>query len=66
MFLWFILANMVLTIYCFECFICNYRDAAYYLCGHLHTLAGLLTRMYSRHNTGTIELELGDWRDNRL
>ncbi|XP_063418697.1 transmembrane protein 62-like [Mytilus trossulus] len=42
------------------------KDAAYYLCGHLHTLNGLLTRMYTRHNTGTIELELGDWRDNRL
>ncbi|KAL5008024.1 hypothetical protein ScPMuIL_013605 [Solemya velum] len=36
-----------------------------YLCGHLHTLGGVVSQMYTRHKTGTLELELGDWRDNR-
>ena len=49
-----------------NCVLLYYRNAAYYLCGHLHTFGGFITRMYTRHNTGTIELELGDWRDNRL
>ncbi|XP_069117424.1 transmembrane protein 62-like isoform X1 [Argopecten irradians] len=42
------------------------RNATAYLCGHLHTLAGLVPKMHARHNTGMLELELGDWRDNRL
>lgn len=37
-----------------------------YLCGHLHTLAGAVPHMYARHRTGTIELEVGDWKDNRI
>ncbi|XP_076833795.1 transmembrane protein 62 isoform X2 [Brachyhypopomus gauderio] len=36
-----------------------------YLCGHLHTLGGLMPVLHSRHSTGTLELELGDWMDNR-
>ncbi|XP_030070368.1 transmembrane protein 62 isoform X1 [Microcaecilia unicolor] len=40
-------------------------SATAYLCGHLHTLGGVLPTMYSRHSQGTLELELGDWMDNR-
>ncbi|XP_007891419.2 transmembrane protein 62 [Callorhinchus milii] len=36
-----------------------------YLCGHLHTLGGLAPVLHSRHRQGTLELELGDWMDNR-
>ncbi|XP_053488171.1 transmembrane protein 62 [Ictalurus furcatus] len=39
--------------------------AVAYLCGHLHTLGGLMPVLHSRHSTGTLELELGDWMDNR-
>ncbi|XP_048734623.1 transmembrane protein 62-like isoform X2 [Ostrea edulis] len=42
------------------------RNASAYFCGHLHTLAGLIPQMYTRHRTGTYELELGDWKDNRM
>ncbi|KAG0724229.1 Transmembrane protein 62 [Chionoecetes opilio] len=37
-----------------------------YLCGHLHTLGGLVPNMYTRQHTGSLELELGDWKDSRL
>ncbi|KAJ3613689.1 hypothetical protein NHX12_019935 [Muraenolepis orangiensis] len=40
-------------------------SAVAYLCGHLHTLGGLMPVMHSRHPQGTLELELGDWMDNR-
>uniref|UniRef100_A0A668AKA2 Transmembrane protein 62 n=1 Tax=Myripristis murdjan TaxID=586833 RepID=A0A668AKA2_9TELE len=39
--------------------------AVAYLCGHLHTLGGLMPVLHSRHPQGTLELELGDWMDNR-
>lgn len=41
------------------------RSAVAYLCGHLHTLGGLMPVLHSRHPAGTLELELGDWMDNR-
>ncbi|XP_037551392.1 transmembrane protein 62 isoform X2 [Nematolebias whitei] len=41
------------------------RAAVAYLCGHLHTLGGLMPVLHSRHPRGTLELELGDWMDNR-
>uniref|UniRef100_A0A8C2XQ46 Transmembrane protein 62 n=1 Tax=Cyclopterus lumpus TaxID=8103 RepID=A0A8C2XQ46_CYCLU len=41
------------------------RSAVAYLCGHLHTLGGLMPVLHSRHPQGTLELELGDWMDNR-
>uniref|UniRef100_A0A8D3EBV7 Transmembrane protein 62 n=1 Tax=Scophthalmus maximus TaxID=52904 RepID=A0A8D3EBV7_SCOMX len=41
------------------------RSAVAYLCGHLHTLGGLMPVLHSRHPQGTMELELGDWMDNR-
>lgn len=37
-----------------------------YLCGHLHTLGGLAPNMYTRQQTGSLELELGDWKDGRM
>ncbi|XP_067413991.1 transmembrane protein 62 isoform X3 [Emydura macquarii macquarii] len=40
-------------------------SATAYLCGHLHTLRGLMPVLHSRHPQGTLELELGDWMDNR-
>lgn len=36
-----------------------------YLSGHLHTLGGLAPQLYTLHHTGTPELELGDWKENR-
>ncbi|XP_034015891.1 transmembrane protein 62 isoform X2 [Thalassophryne amazonica] len=39
--------------------------AVVYLCGHLHTLGGLMPILHSRHPRGTLELELGDWMENR-
>lgn len=33
-----------------------------HVCGHLHTLGGLVTRMYGKHRDGHLELELGDFR----
>ncbi|XP_061599197.1 transmembrane protein 62 [Cololabis saira] len=41
------------------------RSAVAYLCGHLHTLGGLMPVLHSRHPQGSLELELGDWMDNR-
>ncbi|XP_052273988.1 LOW QUALITY PROTEIN: transmembrane protein 62-like [Dreissena polymorpha] len=42
------------------------RNVTGYLCGHLHTLGGLVRRMFARHKTGMLELELGDWKDERI
>jgi len=36
-----------------------------YLCGHLHSLLGLVPAMYTRHHNGLRELELQDWKDGR-
>ncbi|KAL2098914.1 hypothetical protein ACEWY4_005394 [Coilia grayii] len=40
-------------------------SAVAYLCGHLHTLGGLMPVLHTRHSSGTLELELGDWMDSR-
>lgn len=37
-----------------------------YLCGHLHRLGGLVPNMYTLQKDGFLELELGDWKDNRV
>ncbi|KAL1122046.1 hypothetical protein AAG570_003452, partial [Ranatra chinensis] len=37
-----------------------------YLCGHLHTLGGFVPNMYTLQKQGFLELELGDWKDNRM
>ncbi|NXP76542.1 TMM62 protein, partial [Ramphastos sulfuratus] len=40
-------------------------SATAYLCGHLHTMGGLMPVLHTQHHGGTLELELGDWKDNR-
>ncbi|XP_047595145.1 transmembrane protein 62 isoform X1 [Lutra lutra] len=40
-------------------------SAIAYLCGHLHTLGGLMPVLHTRHLQGTLELEVGDWKENR-
>ncbi|XP_037358218.1 transmembrane protein 62 isoform X2 [Talpa occidentalis] len=40
-------------------------SATAYFCGHLHTLGGLMPVLHTRHAQGTLELEVGDWKDNR-
>ena len=68
--------------YCYKLFItrsCSQSNATFmpvfvifretgvvYLPGHLHTLGGAAPNMYARHKTGFLELEVGDWMDNRL
>jgi len=37
-----------------------------YLCGHLHNGAGLVPHMQHMHSSGVAELELGDWKKNRV
>ncbi|RWS09024.1 transmembrane protein 62-like protein, partial [Dinothrombium tinctorium] len=37
-----------------------------YFCGHYHTILGLVNQMYATHGNGALELEVGDWKDNRL
>lgn len=37
-----------------------------YLCGHLHTLAGMVPRMYALQHDSYLELELGDWKSTRV
>ena len=32
-----------------------------YLCGHYHSMFGLVRQMYTRQHTGVRELELEDW-----
>uniref|UniRef100_A0A6B2E9D5 Uncharacterized protein n=1 Tax=Phlebotomus kandelakii TaxID=1109342 RepID=A0A6B2E9D5_9DIPT len=44
----------------------RHEEGLVYLCGHLHTMGGLVTRMYAVQKVGFLELELGDWKDNRL
>lgn len=41
------------------------NNSLVYLSGHLHTLGGLAPKLYTLHRTGTPELELGDWKENR-
>lgn len=43
-----------------------YDESYAYLCGHLHTQAGMVPRMYTFQKAGFLELELGDWKSNRL
>ncbi|XP_026752067.1 transmembrane protein 62-like [Galleria mellonella] len=37
-----------------------------YVCGHLHSMGGLVPNMYTKQKKGYLELELGDWKDNRM
>uniref|UniRef100_T1K694 TMEM62 Ig-like domain-containing protein n=2 Tax=Tetranychus urticae TaxID=32264 RepID=T1K694_TETUR len=36
-----------------------------YLCGHFHTLGGL-KKMYATQSTGYLEIEVADWKDERM
>ena len=36
-----------------------------YLCGHYHTFFNLVREMYTRYFSGLLEVELGDWKENR-
>ncbi|XP_041986465.1 transmembrane protein 62-like [Aricia agestis] len=42
------------------------KSSQIYVCGHLHSMAGMVPNMYTKHKKGYLELELGDWKDNRL
>ncbi|XP_063221359.1 transmembrane protein 62-like isoform X2 [Bacillus rossius redtenbacheri] len=42
------------------------REGLAYLCGHFHTFGGVVPNMYTLQKAGFLELELGDWKDNRL
>ncbi|CAH0750252.1 unnamed protein product [Diatraea saccharalis] len=42
------------------------RPTQVYVCGHLHAMGGLVPRMYTKQKKGYLELELGDWKDNRM
>jgi len=37
-----------------------------YLCGHFHNFVGFVPQMYSHHHSGMLELELADWKVNRM
>lgn len=41
-------------------------ESLVYLCGHLHTFAGMVPRMISLQTEGFLELEVGDWMRNRI
>lgn len=36
-----------------------------YMCGHLHTLGGMVPHMYTLHDNKFLELEIGDWKKQR-
>ncbi|XP_058792329.1 transmembrane protein 62-like [Phymastichus coffea] len=44
----------------------KYEESMTYLCGHFHTLGGTVPNMYSLQRPGFLELELADWKDNRM
>ncbi|CAH0385963.1 unnamed protein product [Bemisia tabaci] len=37
-----------------------------FLCGHLHNMGGAVHNMYALQKTGFLELELIDWKENRM
>lgn len=54
-----------LSLFIYSVYFSLFSSATAYLCGHLHTLGGLMPVLHTRHFTGTLELEVGDWKDNR-
>ncbi|KAG5862870.1 hypothetical protein JTB14_023940 [Gonioctena quinquepunctata] len=44
----------------------KHKKGLVYVCGHLHKLGGLVPKMYTLQKAGFLELELGDWKDNRV
>lgn len=45
--------------------ISSYDKSLAYMCGHLHTLAGLIPNMYTLQNNTFLELEVADWKATR-
>lgn len=43
----------------------DYDASLAYLCGHLHSLAGLVPHMYALQDDKFFELEVADWKDGR-
>ncbi|XP_003484897.1 transmembrane protein 62 [Bombus impatiens] len=44
----------------------KHKESMVYLCGHYHTLGGAVPNMYTLQRGGFLELELADWKDNRM
>ncbi|XP_026297136.1 transmembrane protein 62 isoform X2 [Apis mellifera] len=44
----------------------RHKESMVYLCGHYHTLGGAVPNMYTLQQAGFLELELADWKDNRM
>ncbi|XP_011144010.1 transmembrane protein 62 isoform X2 [Harpegnathos saltator] len=44
----------------------RHKESMVYLCGHYHTLGGMVPNMYTLQQAGFLELELADWKDNRM
>ncbi len=44
---------------------CYINQSGPYLCGHFHTVGGLIQQMYSTQPNGYLEIELADWKDLR-
>lgn len=40
----------------------GYDNSLAYMCGHFHTLAGMVPRMYALQDESFLELELADWK----
>lgn len=47
-------------------FIGSSHGSQVYVCGHLHSMGGLVKEMYTKQKKGFLELELSDWKDNRM
>lgn len=47
-------------------FIGKFQDSSIFVAGHLHTLGSFVYRMYTLQPEGFLELELGDFKSNRL
>lgn len=61
-----ILLHPIVTVWKYSSDFLFYSNGAVYMCGHLHTLAGFVPQMYSPQRSGYLELELGDWKENRM
>ncbi|CAH1408269.1 unnamed protein product [Nezara viridula] len=46
--------------------IANDQKSIAYLCGHFHNMLGFVPNMYTLQKKGFYELELADWKDNRM
>ncbi|XP_076619314.1 transmembrane protein 62 isoform X2 [Colletes latitarsis] len=44
----------------------RHKESMVYLCGHYHMLGGAVPNMYTLQQIGFLELELADWKDNRM